>query len=483
VNRISLRLRMAIIAAVLSAIAIAIVGTFGLRIMEDRLTAARLDAAEAGAQEWLDAPSDLGPSANMAAAVTAFGVDPISLRLAMSNATAGSDMAALMDRLGVGPDDPIGVPIDNTLVAVFDGIDVTASSVDAPGPPLVDFELLSLLVSPRVGLTRTDDLDLVFGVFDVGTREVLYGADRSEARATVDNVRRWALLWSPLVVLGTFVLAWFLTRGALRPVGRMTAQVASMTPAAARDGERVPLPGTRDELGELAVQLNELVDRVVEGDLRQRRFTADAGHELRSPLAVLRSEAEQALTPGSTIGRDELAETVLVETLRLQGLVEELLVVARLDERADHVEGEPVDIDDVVLSEARRLRSSCLDLHAVGAGRVLGDAELLTRAIRHVLGNAIRHATSRVSVSVRAEDGWVNVQVDDDGSGVSETDRERVFERFVRLDEGRSRDAGGAGLGLAVVAEVIRSHGGHVAVLDSPSGGARFVLQLPEHRD
>jgi signal transduction histidine kinase len=176
----------------------------------------------------------------------------------------------------------------------------------------------------------------------------------------------------------------------------------------------------------------------------------------------------------------ELAEAVLEEGARMQRLVEQLLLLTRADEGALAQAPRDVDLDDLALTEARRARVGIeVDTSGVRGGRVRGDGAALAQVVRNLVDNAVRHASSRVEVSVREDDRGVELEVADDGPGVPEGERERVFERFVRLDEARARDAGGSGLGLAIVQEIVRAHGGTVALSSSKAGGARFVVRLP----
>ncbi|MFP5488998.1 MAG: sensor histidine kinase, partial [Acidimicrobiia bacterium] len=260
--------------------------------------------------------------------------------------------------------------------------------------------------------------------------------------------------------------------------------------------DRVPVPRGHDEVSGLASEMNTMLDRVQREDARRRQFVADASHELRSPIAAIRTQAEAALTAPEHTDTAELATGVLVEAERMAVLVDDLLSLARHDE-ALAPPGSVVDLDDVVLDEARRPRRVPIDTRKVSAGRVRCRPDELARIVTHLLDNAARHATTTVAVSLTTggsngtEDGdtddgdvppgdaVVTLTVDDDGPGVPVADRERIFERFVRLDDARERDRGGAGLGLAVVATVVRSCGGRVEVTDSELGGARFVLTLP----
>jgi len=219
--------------------------------------------------------------------------------------------------------------------------------------------------------------------------------------------------------------------------------------------------------------------RVARAEAAQRRFVSDASHELRSPVAAVRQHAEVALAHPGRADAQALAGTVHDEAVRMQRLVDDLLLLARADEGAPVALRRPVDLDDLVLEELRRLRAATglrIDGTAVGAARVAGDEDALRRLVRNLGENAARHARTRVAFTLADPgDGRVRLVVEDDGPGIPAADRARVFERFVRLDESRSRGAGGAGLGLAIVAEVAAAHGGSVRVED----GARFVVTLP----
>jgi signal transduction histidine kinase len=217
---------------------------------------------------------------------------------------------------------------------------------------------------------------------------------------------------------------------------------------------------------------------------RQRAFISDASHELRSPVAGIKVQLETALREDEHDTFGQALRTALGEVDRLERLVANLLALSRLDEGLSGPRGE-VDVDDLVLEAGTRVGAGRIDLSGVSGGRVWGNRDELDGVVRNLLENAVRHANDRVEASVRVEGagpdggGLVVLTVDDDGAGISESDHEVVFERFGRLDEGRSRDAGGSGLGLALVKRVVESHDGTVSVTGSPLGGARFVVRLP----
>ena len=305
---------------------------------------------------------------------------------------------------------------------------------------------------------------------------------------TLDDVRDLTVALATLLVVGlpallsiVAITIWKIVGRALAPVEAIRAEVDEIS-ASGLD-RRVPEPVARDEIGRLASTMNRMLGRLEEAQTRQRRFVSDASHELRSPVASIRQHAEVAIAHPDRTSVPELAETVLAEDLRIQRLVDDLLLLARADERTLAPGDQAVDLDDIVLDEIARLRETTgleIDGHAVSAGRVRGDPTQLRRMVRNLAENAARHARSRIAFSLGERDGgFVVLSIDDDGTGIRVDDRQRIFERFVRLDEGRARDHGGSGLGLAIVAEVVAVHGGTVVGTDAPGGGARLEVQLP----
>jgi signal transduction histidine kinase len=225
--------------------------------------------------------------------------------------------------------------------------------------------------------------------------------------------------------------------------------------------------------------MNEMLDRLEDASTRQRRFVSDASHELRSPVASIRTQLEVALRRPARDDWPQVAQRVLTEDERLEQAVADLVELARLDEGNAATELAEVDLDEVVLEECSRPRVIPVDTSGVSGGRVRGRQDALARTVRNLVDNACRHAESRVVVTVRTLDDTVELVVSDDGPGIPAEDRERVFERFTRLDEGRARDAGGMGLGLAVVKSTVERSGGRVTIEDAAPHGARFVVQIP----
>jgi signal transduction histidine kinase len=273
-------------------------------------------------------------------------------------------------------------------------------------------------------------------------------------------------------------VVWLLTGRALRPVDALRAQTAEITVSDL--SRRLDVPPADDALGRLATTFNDLLAGLDTATQRQRRFVADAAHELRNPLSTLHTRLEVAVRhPGSVDGRS-LAGGLLQESDRLTGLVDDLLQLARLDARPQ-LRTRPVDLDEIVYAEVReaRLRTGLvIDRHAVGAARVAGDADALARVVRNLLDNALRYATTRIDVTLDAFGGVAQLVVADDGPGIPRADRERVFGRFTRLDDARARHTGGAGLGLSIVRDIMTAHHGSTRVEDNRPG-ARLVVRLP----
>jgi signal transduction histidine kinase len=225
--------------------------------------------------------------------------------------------------------------------------------------------------------------------------------------------------------------------------------------------------------------MNEMLDRLEASSQAQRRFIADASHELRSPLAALQATLEVAATHPSDGTWTAAAAEALEESRRLQRLVEDLLVLAGLGE-AGRNRLEEVDLDEIVLQDVRRRRTASsvrFDLRKVSGGRVVGDPDQLARVVQNLVDNAQRHAVSVVAIELSTSAGEVVLTVQDDGPGVPPNMRDLIFERFARLDEARSQDAGGTGLGLSIVKEIVTAHGGRVGLVDTDSG-ARFEVRL-----
>jgi signal transduction histidine kinase len=367
-------------------------------------------------------------------------------------------------------------PTEEFVQVLRDGRIVAASDNVRGQPPLA-----SPAPDEHVQLNEVPFTDAPFIVVAVarGNLTAVVGRnidDEVDARTTV---RKALLFGGPALLVVVGVVTWWIVGRALRPVEGIREEVERIS---SRElDRRVPDAPGDDEVARLAATMNRMLDRLQRSQERQRRLVSDASHELRSPVAAIRQHAEVAGRHPDATRVDELATAVLDETDRLQGLVEDLLVLARLDEGHGSVAAE-VDLDDIVVAEAARLRRMAtidVDASGVGAGRVHGGAAALERVVRNLTENAVRYARARVALGLVQADGRVILTVDDDGPGIAPADRQRVLERFVRLDESRGRGTGGAGLGLAIVREVVASHGGEVTLAESALGGLRVEIRLP----
>ncbi|WP_122819017.1 sensor histidine kinase [Nocardioides pantholopis] len=323
-----------------------------------------------------------------------------------------------------------------------------------------------------------------------GDREyvVVVAASLEEVDDSTDALLPPLLVGLPLVLLLVGGTTWVVATRALAPVERIRTEVEQIT--GDRLDRRVPEPPSRDEIHRLARTMNQMLARLERSRDRQQQFVADASHELRSPLASIRQTAEVARAHPAALPEGELAEAVLEESARMQRLVEQLLLLTRAAGDPHERRSQDVDLDDLALGEARRIRREGLggglgvDTAGIGPGRVRGDEVALAQVVRNLVDNAARHAISTIRLAVREVDGAgadpaVELVVEDDGPGIPEAERERVLDRFVRLDEARARDAGGSGLGLAIVRETVAAHGGTVTISAAPTGGARVVVRLP----
>lgn len=298
-------------------------------------------------------------------------------------------------------------------------------------------------------------------------------------RNTVQTVAWFVVGAIPLILLLVAASVWGLVGRSLQSVERIRRQVAAID--SGRLAERVEVPPTEDEIALLASTMNTMLARLDASDQAQKAFLSDASHELRSPLATLVMTQEFASLDSTGRRWVETQGTILSETRRMQLLVEDLLTLAKADSHALVRRFADIDLEDVLDREIRRLRTLSehrlvIDLEPA---RVRGDADRLAQVFRNVFNNALRHARTTLEVSMVLGNESVEVHVDNDGSPIEASQRDRVFERFVRLDESRSRDGGGSGLGLAISAEIIRVHAGSISATETPGGWCRFTIRLP----
>lgn len=395
------------------------------------------------------------------------------------------DVAATVARDGVEGVGQLSGSTERNLVQVVRSERVVTSSPDIDGEPA----LTSLRPTPgqiRIATGRIEvgeedkHLIVALGVRSAdGVPTVVVVAQSLESvDASISALRSLLLAGIPLLVLLVGGATFLLAGRALRPVEAIRRRVAGIS--AEQLGQRVPVPSAQDEVGRLAATMNDMLDRLESSATAQRRFVSDASHELRSPLATVRTSMEVAQVHPEITDWPELTQVVLDETARLQTLVADMLLLARSDERGVQLGRTEVDLDDLCEREAARLRRTGLRvLTDINPARTVGDPDGLARALRNLADNATRHASEVVQLSLHVEGPTAVLELSDDGPGIPTDQRGRVFERFVRLDESRTRTSGGTGLGLPIVQQIVHAHAGTVSFVDGKLGGAHVRLTLP----
>ncbi len=379
-----------------------------------------------------------------------------------------------------------GAPVDSVLVSGRDRtvsfVRPDGSKVQKPWPASVGLATSPLKSAPRLHHERWAPRSVVeLPIFSPaeGPLNAIAVSPLDDVRRSTRTLQQILNLGIPVLVVLLTIATWVLVGRALRPVQIMTQHAALISDARATD--RLTVPPTFDEVAELARTLNGMLDRMAKGALRQREFVSDASHELRSPITSMRALLEVAITHPERMEPASVLHGVLAETTRLELLVADLLALARLDEGYVRLR-EEIDLDDIVFEDAARVRTVSVDVHGVTGLKVWGERKSLSHLVRNLLDNAARHASSCVVVSTRLDGNASVLLVDDDGPGIPEADRARVFERFTRLSSSRSRDTGGTGLGLAVVQRIAEQHGAMVRIERSPQGGARLEVRFPSPR-
>jgi signal transduction histidine kinase len=298
-----------------------------------------------------------------------------------------------------------------------------------------------------------------------------------------ETFARLLVIGVPFLLVLACGTVWLVVGRALRPVERIRGAVTAITSADL--SQRVPEPGTDDEIGDLARTMNDMLARLEDSAARQRRFVADASHELRSPLTAIRTGLEVGLAHPDQAPWPQIARRAVRQSQRLEQLIAQLLVLARADARQLAARGQPVDLAalltdlSVVTTPAPGVS---IDLSVPPRTSTTGNPEDLSRMFRNLLDNAVRYARHRVLVTVRstgaAGPGGVVVEIADDGPGIPAEERERVFGRFVRLDASREQASGSAGLGLAIAREIATAHGATIVLAEAEGGGTRAVVTL-----
>jgi two-component system OmpR family sensor kinase len=385
------------------------------------------------------------------------------------------------------------------------GEDVTTfTAVLDPSGTLVDAQPIRLPASPLVVrpasdpvLTSTRYAGIAFRILTIpvhrsdGTWHIVAGQSLEAANEANSQVRRAVLIATPILLLLVGFGAWLLSGSALKPVERMRADAQRLSE---HDGKgRLSEPGTADSLARLARTFNQLLDRLHNSLYRQRGLVADAGHELRTPLAVLQTELETAVRPGRT--RADLIDSIShahLEVQRLSALSEDLLLLAQTDSSVGVLAAELTDIgallDDTVAAHHAVASARSVSLHAAHPPALLAEADpaAIRRVLDNLVVNALRHARGHVWLEADRESppstaDVVMLRVRDDGPGFPPNFLPHAFDRFTRADEHRSRadPTTGTGLGLAIVRSLITAHRGTVTAANVPDGGAEVTIRIP----
>ncbi|MEV4812224.1 HAMP domain-containing sensor histidine kinase [Micromonospora avicenniae] len=326
---------------------------------------------------------------------------------------------------------------------------------------------------------------------------VLVAKSMTDVRHSTQVVGSILLISFPLLVAVLAAVAWRVVGATLRPVEALRRGAEEITGRAGPD--RLPVPASHDEVHRLALTLNGMLDRLDSARRRQRAFLADAAHELRSPVTNIRTELEVARRLGDRTDWAAVAENLLADTERLGRLVNDLLLLARLDESGTGQDGDggttgvagsvgggarssgvgPVELGELLTTVAARYPSPPVHVSPPDEPLwIVGHPDELRRVLTNLVDNAVRHARTRVVLAAVPDGAYHLVTVTDDGPGIPAPDRDRVFDRFTRLDDARARDAGGAGLGLSIVRELVRRAGGTISLTDAEPG-LRVLLRVP----
>ena len=398
-----------------------------------------------------------------------------------------SDIASALDSGGIAEISPSLLAPDQRILAVQiiapDGT-VVRKSPTAPDTPLMPISEISdgLHIGIPEHPSPFGSIRFTAQTVDDGPRGrhiVLVGEGSQVVLSTVMTVILALAIASPIVVAVSGAATYLLVRRSMRSVDDIRSRVADISTSDLSG--RVPVPDSRDEIAALAVTMNEMLARIEAGHTAQRRFVADASHELRSPVATIISALDVAISHPELLSEELADKTLIPEAQRMKALIDDLLLLARADERDLPTARADTDLDDLAIIEVERLRGkTSLQLRtAVTPVRLTGDTPALSRVLRNLLDNAARHAKSTVEVEVSSDGAHAILAVSDDGPGIPAEDRTRVFDRFVRLDSDRSRRGGGAGLGLAIAREIVVAHEGTVTIGSRAGGGTCVTVRLP----
>ena len=414
-------------------------------------------------------------------------LDYVLLRAADKQALdTGIGVARLVDQGQLSQPIPASPGLQVQVVDEQGRVRAASATADRLVPILYAGELTRLadrtstvIAGDRIGLDGPARVVTVAAGPPAQRLHVLVARSAADVQQGVRLLRITLLVAFPLLVALLAAVTWRVLGAVLRPVEALRSGAEEIT-GGARPG-RLPVPDSGDEIHRLAVTLNDMLHRLEAARARQRAFVADAAHELRSPLTNMRTELEVAQRLPDTTDWPALSADLLTDVERLGRLVDDLLLLARADDAATRparLPAERVELGGLLAEVAARypgVRYEAPD----GPVETVGDRDAVGRIVANLLDNAVRHAGDGVELEVAADGAFQMITVSDDGPGIAAADRERVFQRFTRLDDGRARDAGGSGLGLAIVRELVRQHDGAVTLGDAEPG-LRVEVRLPK---
>jgi signal transduction histidine kinase len=394
-------------------------------------------------------------------------------------ALAGSDQNTLAAALRPSPRERTVVQVINTagqVSAASDAISgVPPISALRPGPGQRARE------QRRLAVGRNEPFRIVAAGVSTrsGTQTVLVAESLDTVDDGTEAIIAALVLGLPLLALMVAVATFLFVGRSLRPVEAMRRQAATIS--AKNLHARLPVPATDDEVAALAATMNTMLDRIEAASAAQRRFVADASHELRSPLATIHANVDLLSSATLPDNSARPVERIHTESTRMARLVDDLLLLARYDDHALRLRRQDVDLDDLLYAERERVAIEHPRLHldsTISPVRISGDADHLHRVLRNLVDNATRHAEHRIILSLDAAGGQARLRIGNDGPPIPPEDRSKIFDRFMRLDDSRSRAGGGAGLGLPIARDIVMAHGGTLTVEDT-TVGAVLCIQLP----
>lgn len=480
-KNLSIRLRLTLLVTSAFVVALVCAGAIARQRLETTLVGtARDNAAQTLAESFFADPSDLGsPGSNgvsVVEGVTRFvftDLDGTELDQDEFAAVVNQATAAQLADLG------FFLGLDGIAVEEF----TLADPATLPTVGLAESITLVVPIEP-IGDPINADTDgqiVVSQLARIGDEELSISV--STPRQPLDDslaaFTYFGLAMIPLLGAGVALATWLTTSRVLQPVEDIRRQVEQTDSDHLTN--HVPRSGNGDEIDRLAGTMNDMLDRLRVASERQRQFVSDASHELRSPITATLATLETTGTDEVADRWPEIAATLNAEQQRLARLVDDLLLMATVDEGRTGPTFAAVDLDELVLTEAARPHRVDVKAHVVDPHRVDGNMGLLQRCIANLVENAARHAQSKVDLTVTtSEAGHPVIHIDDDGPGIPEDRLESIFERFARVDDARNRREGGAGLGLSIARNIARQHGATLRASNRSAGGARFELVFEE---